>query len=280
MKLSSEDGFALISVFWALILLSLLAMTALSLGKSSRKITRANYSYSKADYIAEAGINYTLYNLSQRNAPQIIPDRVYEYSYSFAGQKVDIEIVPTEGLIDLNTSDPKLISALLAYFKISDALATAIANRVAEKRDSDVENKFYFIDDIKSIKDFPVDLFECIKPFLTVYSQHIGVDLSVASPQMKNLVKWADSVRWGGESWFNTDGTSIGSHVSGLNSKGNTKSYSGKAFRIIATVHIGDNIKLRKKGVYRITGNAREPYWVYMNRSSYEVDMDHQCTHY
>ncbi len=274
-----EQGIALISVFWVLIILSVMALTVLSIGRTQRGLSSNNLMVAQAELSAEAGINFVISELSSRNAVQKIPNEVSERSYNFSGSDLSIKITPEEGKIDLNTTDPIFISALLAYYRVAENKAQQIEDEIRQKRKQLSDDKFYSVMELKELQGFPTEILPCIEPYLTVYSQRNGVDLNLASDDMNALVNWADTKRWGGQSWLETTGNSTNGLVSGRNSVlQNLRSYSGRAFTIKATANASDKVKISKRAVVRITGNIREPFWTYEWKSGYSRS-DAECAH-
>ncbi len=278
MKMKSEEGFALITVMWMTMILSVIALSILAIGKTQRALTNNELEFAKAELAAEAAINYAISELASRRAVQRMAPGINKLTYEFDGRTIFLEIFPEEGKLDLNTSDPALISGLLAFYGVSDNQAISIADALDQRRKTS-NAKFYTVDEILSISDFPREKYNCLKPYLTVHNQTVGVDLSMAHQRIKDLVIWLDETRWNDRNWINTDGTSIGGSVSNMTrSTARVRSYSGKAFTIQATTVLKNDIRLVQTSIARITGNLRESYWVYVWESGYGLD-ETGCTH-
>jgi len=279
MKQNKDDGIALISVFGALIILSFMAMSVLSLGRQNRSLSQNIYLHSQTEYIADAGISYVLYNLTSRDAVRNIPSGVSALEYQFSGETVKLKIVPEEGKIDLNTADPEMISGLLAYFGLNEIAAANIEEAILEKRSDEDGSVFYTTEDFYHMVGVSGELIGCVEPYFSVYSQKVGVDLNLASPEMVEFVNWADEKRWGGERWFNTDGSTTSQKVTSLySSNKRVRTYSGRAYTINAQSHTSAGNVISKKAIVRVTGNIRDPYWVYAEDINYQSPSD-TCVH-
>lgn len=276
---SKQKGIALISVFWVLIILSIMALTVLSIGKTESELSANSRNYAQGILSAEAAINHTIVELSSRQAVQKIRNGVAKLTYKYLGKNIEIEVVPEEGKIDLNTSDPIMISALLAYFGVPENSARNFENEIRQTRNQAGTRPFYKVDDIKQMSLFPVEIFPCIEPYITVYSQRNGIDLNLASDDMNNFVKWADTKRWGGQNWLNTSGAATSGLVSSRNDDNQKiRSYSGRAFTIVSYVPLNSDVKVSKKAIVRITGNLREPVWTYLWEANY-ANEEYKCNH-
>lgn len=279
MKQNKDDGIALISVFGALIILSFMAMSVLSLGRQNRSLSQNIYQQSEAEYIADAGISYALYNLTSRDAVRNIPSGVSELDYQFSGETVKLTIIPEEGKIDINTAEPEMISGLLAYFGLDEISAANVEEAVLQKRSDEDGAIFYTLEEFYDMVVIPKELISCIAPYISVHSQKVGVDLNLATSEMVEFVNWADERRWGGERWFNTDGSTTSQKVTSISSSNKrVRTYSGRAFTINARSHTSAGSIINKKAIVRVTGNIREAYWMYVAQANY-ITFDDTCRH-
>lgn len=273
----NEQGIALISVLWALMVLSMLVLSVMTIVRVQSKYADNIGQKSKAVTIADAGIYLTIQKLSEPGAAREIPGKITSLKLIYGGQDIDITIMPESGKIDLNTSHEVLISAVMTYNGMDENSANALAKEIRNLRDNSSEKLFKINSEIRRLEGISSPLFQCIEPYFTVYSNRLGVNHAAASSEMKNMIKWADKVRWGGQNWLEISGTATGSLVSGTRSVlQQTGSHAGKAFTIQAEVSLSDDVKVQRTAIIRITGNRREPFWVYRWATSYQND-DQKC---
>ena len=272
--MKKENGIALISVLWAMMFLTIIALAILSISKKNSILSSNILKYTKAEFEAEGGLNYALHLLSARDAVRKISLGIYSTQVEVGGRSVKIEIIPEEGKIDINNADSIMISGLLAYYKFDEIKAAEIADKIKILKNQSSGVTFATLSDLLNVEGFPKDIFTCIKPYLTAYSQRIGIDRSVTSSQMNDYIKWADNKRWGGKTWLNISGSSVGGLVSGKSVLRQQRTYSGRAFTIKTAAQIGGNINVQKEAIIRITGSLSKPYWVYSWKTIYNDSID------
>jgi len=270
-----DQGIALISVLWALMVLSILVMSVMTVAKVQSHYADNIGRKSKAVAIADAGIYLAVQRLSAPGAARRLPEKISSFTVQFVDKEINMTIIPETGKIDLNTSHEMLIGAVLAYNGMDENSANAIAEKLRILRDASPEKPFKVISDIRQFEGIDRQIYQCIEPYLTVYSNRLGVNYAAAFNDMETLIKWADKIRFGGQNWLEISGAATGSLVSGTQSVlQQTGSHAGKAFTIRAEVAVSDDVKIQRRAVIRITGNRREPFWVYRWATTYQRDLD------
>ncbi|PHR54854.1 MAG: hypothetical protein COA47_14915 [Robiginitomaculum sp.] len=273
----NDRGIALISVLWALMILSILALSVMTVVRVQSHYASNIGQKLKAEAVADAGIYLAIQKLSAPGAVRKLPGKISSLNLTFAGKDIKVTIIPEDGKIDLNMSHEVLIAAALAYNGMDENEATTIAEDIRNIRRNSSEKAFKIISDIRQFKGISGQLYSCIAPYLTVYSNRVGVNYSAASDDMKAMIKWADKVRWGGQNWLEISGGQVSSLVSGTRSVlQQTGSHAGKAFTIRAEIALNDEVKVQRTAIIRITGNRREPFWVYKWESKYQ-NADIKC---
>lgn len=272
-KQRNEQGIALISVLWALMLLSVMVLSVMTIVKVQSKYASNIGQKSRAVAIADAGIYLAIQRLSEPGAVRKISGKVTSLKLDFGGKDIEITIISESGKIDLNMSHEVLIAATLAFHGMSDYDANIIAEELRNLRESNSKKLFKIISDIRQFNGINDALFKCVEPYFTVYSNRLGVNYAAASDEMQKMIKWADKARWGGQSWLEVGGSTAGSLVSGTKSVlQQTGSFAGKAFTIQAKVALNDDVKVQRTAVIRITGDRHETFWVYRWATSSQYD--------
>lgn len=266
----NERGIALISVLWALLVLSILVLSVMTVVKVQSHYADNIGQKSKAVAIADAAIYMAIQRLSEPGAAREIPGKVTSLKLTFGDKDIDITIIPEDGKVDLNVSHEVLISAVLAYNGVDGNAADVIAEEIRNLREDNSEKTFKIISGIMRFEGVSSQLYNCIEHYLTVYSNRIGVNYAAATNDMQDVIKWADKARWGGQNWLEISGNAAGGLVSGTRSVlQQTGSHAGKAFTIQAKVALNEDVKIIRSAVIRITGDRRAPFWIYKWTENY-----------
>ena len=130
----SDHGIALISVLWALAILSLLAALVLEAGNLSYRGERAAEAQAEAEALAEAGITRAILALLDARADARWPVDGTPRNFIFEGAPVTVSIQDELGKIDLNAASVELLAALFRSAGVPPAEADALAGRVAAWR--------------------------------------------------------------------------------------------------------------------------------------------------
>ena len=233
-SLSSDQGIALISVLWGVLVLSLIALTVLALARINSHLATNMIEREKAGAAADAALYEVIRRLSSPAGGREIKPVVGTTTVTFDGYSIEVTIEPEWGKIDLNSADALLISAALAYGGMEEDEATSVANKVEELRDASPEKPFRTVSDLRRHVDIPEDIYRCVAPMFTVYSGVIGVDQSAATEEVKDLIWWADKRRWGGRNWVEIGGATSGVLVSGATKSvvQNGASHFGKTYTL------------------------------------------------
>lgn len=259
-----DQGMALISVLWALMVLSVMALSVLSVVRMQKQSTATLESMAQAEALADAGIYLAIQKLSEPGAVRTISDRKSSLSFRVQGNRVKVFFVPENGKIDLNASHEILISTLLIYHGLRSSDAYAITEVIRNARKDSSNKPYRMLSDIKQFREIGRHLYRCIEPDLTVYSNQLGVNYGAATISLQNMIKWADKKRLGGQNWLEIGGGAAGSLVSGTKSVlQQTGSYAGKAFTLQAEVALSEGVTIRRSAIIRLTGNRQDPFWVY-----------------
>lgn len=187
---------------------------------------------------------------------------------------VTISARPESTKIDLSAADPKLIAALLHVSGLSSDRAARLADEIADWRDKDGETRthgaessdylgagrspppnapFETISELSRLLDANADLPVCLEPDVTIYSGQGTVDLRLASPRVRDAVKIVEPDRVAGAALSSADALLGG---------------GASVYEVTATATVpGTQRHLSRLVVMRITGSARDPYWILTQRA-------------
>lgn len=132
-----QQGIALLSVLWVLVLLTLIA-TSLTLTSRSQVQQSRNVTGSvQARYLAEAAIQLALINQSMTAAHRPWLADGSSYHLQWDDNEVWIATFNESGRIDLNAAGPELLDGLLGTAGVADSQRTALVDAILDWRDGD-----------------------------------------------------------------------------------------------------------------------------------------------
>jgi general secretion pathway protein K len=161
--LRGNDGIALVSVLWILVLLTAIVAEFAYSMRTEVNITRNFKEATQAHYIARAGVIRAVVGIIKerdkaknvKNADEVSPDNTWRVNapiapQSFGSGQFSVHIDNAAGLIDLNTADDNLLRLMVNTLDISDTEKDVLVDSILDWRDSDdfhrlngAENKYY-----------------------------------------------------------------------------------------------------------------------------------------
>ena len=199
---SHERGLALVSVLWALSILSVIAASFLAITRSSHQLEVGSRNRAELQAIAEAGVMRAVLGITDRRADHRWRVDGVPIAFAFAGATLSVRVEDQFGKIDINMADATLLKGLFsATAKVPD-LADTLTDRVLDWRENDDlrraragntndaptgpgytprRGSFQSVDELLLVPGITPQIFARIRPALTVYSQRPAVDVRVAS---------------------------------------------------------------------------------------------------
>ncbi len=206
MSSAQAKGFALVSVLWLIVLLSVLAM---GLSYASRQSTQAMISLvggTQARYLAEGGVQLVIMNLLARNPQDRLLADGEVIEVNLPGGLVEITVSDESGKIDINGAREPLLARLLYSLEVEQPIADALADAIADFRDDDdltrlngaedpdyvaaglpqgaKDAPFTSVDELLQVLGMTADIYQAMLPHVTIYSRHQGINPEVASLQV------------------------------------------------------------------------------------------------
>jgi len=212
---SRKQGIALLTVLWAVVMISLIATTFLRDIRTQAQLARNGLDVAQARALADAAVHRAVYAVSELAFEDRWRADGRVYRWSFADGVVRISIRDETGKVDLNAAPEALLRGLFLAAGATDESAAALADAVADFRDSDdlrrpngAEDADYEAADLeRGAKDAPfdkvtelrtvigmtVELYERVAPAVTVYSGLPTIDPLSAPPLALLAVPGADA---------------------------------------------------------------------------------------
>ena len=214
---SGERGFALILVIWGLGLISLIALTVITVGRHRNLLIANLIENAEAEALAEAGVNLRRLELRaafSSDAPNTLPfptNGEPQLCTMPQGALAALAVEDEGGKADLSTASPQLMSALLRGFgavaEEADRVAGAIADFsrpptnavlgdiafLAYAQDGRAygpkAGQFETVLELDQVIGMRPELLQAVLPYVTVHSRTPGVDR--ASPRLALLAALA-----------------------------------------------------------------------------------------
>jgi general secretion pathway protein K len=208
--LGTSQGFALISVLWVTSLLAVMAVSFASSSRTEALLARNVAENAKAEALADGAVHRAVLGLLDTD-PETAwrPDRTTR-AYSFGDGNVQVQIEDEDGKIDLNSAPLELLAGLFRTVGLDRDQAQAMADRVADFRDGDVDPEpqgaeeaayrdagldhgpanrpFATESKLLHVLGMTQDLYQRVRPYVTVYSGSEGIDpLRAARPVLAAL---------------------------------------------------------------------------------------------
>ena len=181
-----QRGLALVSVLWAIAILSLIAAAMLTASVTSARIGRNVWDATRAGAVADAVVNRAILSLMDertKRQPRVdgVPaDMVYD------GMHVRMWVQDESGEININTAEKALLQALFTAQGLGDAAASALADAVIARRSP--QAPYQATDDLLSVPGMSRTLFGRIAPLITVYGHAGSVNVEVAPREVLRVL--------------------------------------------------------------------------------------------
>jgi len=205
------QGFALITVLWITAFLAVIASAVSYQSRGSLKLANNVVASFETRHAAEGALLLTANKLIKRDDLQglVIPDPIYKYEMNDVA--VTVSIADESGKVDINLAPIDLLSSLFTVLGVEAQPSASLANAIADWRDEDnlkrlngaedqdylarglpyqaKDDEFDSIEEVSLVLGVSSSLFNRIKPYITVYSQDLGVNTSLASSIVNNAVQ-------------------------------------------------------------------------------------------
>lgn len=196
-------GVALIAVLWISSLLAILAAGALSSSRTDLRLAANAAELAKARALADAGVHQALYAMLTRPEGQTWQDGALRFALSLEEGEVRYLVRDEDGKIDVNAASKELLAGLFRAIGLSGEQADILADRLQDFRDEDsdpepfgaedddylaagrnrgsLDRPLLAISDLTEVIGMTDDVYQRIKPFVTIYADADGFDPSRAA---------------------------------------------------------------------------------------------------
>jgi general secretion pathway protein K len=205
---ASQQGIALVSVLWVLALLSVIAAGVAASTREDLRLAGNLVAAAQARAAAEGGVQWTLHEALAGRAA----DTVLELNIGDA--LVRIAVADEAGKIDLNAAPASLLEGLLKSSGLEDEVRRRVLDAILDWRDADSDVRpdgaedaeyraaglpygaknapFDSVDELSLVLGVSPQIYQLLKPALTVYSRQPRINPAAASRQVLLAVPGAN----------------------------------------------------------------------------------------
>ncbi len=207
-------GIALVIVLWGLVLLAVIAAAFTTETRTEVALARNLVENAKARALADAGIYRAIMGMTQPGAEHGWAADGTVYGLALGDGGVSITLADESGKIDLNAVPAELIRGLFIVLGLEENEATALADAIADFRDTDdltrlhgaedsdyraaglaweaKDAPFIAVEEVQQVLGMTRELYARAAPFLTVYTRSRGVDPRAAAREVLLAIPGVD----------------------------------------------------------------------------------------
>ena len=213
-KRNLQHGVALIAVLWVLAFLATIASTVAHQSRSSLQITKNRIDQLKVKQAVESAVLFAIADLINIPGDNFYAQDQLNNEYN----NIDIKLsyFDEAGKVDLNSVPASVMVSLLNQIGVDEEQSLIITDSVLDWRDendlrrtngaedSDYAANGYLygsndadferIEELKLVYGMSEKIYQAISPYVTVYTQDYGVNLSVASNVVQTAVNNATTL--------------------------------------------------------------------------------------
>ena len=271
-----ENGVALIAVLLVTAFLTVISSSVVYQSRSGLLITKNKVEQLKVKQAAESAILLRLADIVNAPTENILSNSSKFKNDLFRDINIELYLADESGKVDLNIAPPTLLQSLLVELGLDTNRSVSVANVILDWRDEDritreggaedaeyaslgyaygsKDREFKRIEELNLVYGITPNLYEALKPHITVYAQDYGVNLDVASNTVRRAISNASAfnqnIEEDDEDYFD---------VEEFNSL-----TGGYIYTITAKAKNKDGITQSLSAIVRINrGNVYEPFTVF-----------------
>ena len=215
MGCSRQSGLALVIVIWVLSLLTIMAGSFALTMRRETTVISAVKDNAVALAIAETGVGIAqqMLFLKDKNKRWRADGSIYHLAYQEA--EIRVRLVSEHGKIDINKADEALLTEMMSSIDIELEQKQALVSAIIDWRDKDdliqingaekdqykqadlayqpTNKEFQLIDELQMVLGMTNEIYQQLKPLITVYSKQKQVNLQVASKEVIQAIGGLDS---------------------------------------------------------------------------------------
>ena len=189
---SHQRGVALILVIWVIALMGVLLGSFALIARTENLESRHLFDGVTARYAARAGLERAVFALRDPDPTQHWVGDGRPYDFDFGDAKVQVKLTDESGLIDINTADDTMLTALFVSVGVDQNRAVALSDAIQDWRDPDdipraqgaeisdyksvglaygpSNAPFQTISEVQQVMGMSYALYSKIEPAITIYA--------------------------------------------------------------------------------------------------------------
>ena len=271
-RASRQDGFALVAVLWAAMMLAIIIASLMTSARTETLIARNRLRTAAIEASLDAAMNEALLRMVNPDPLIEPPTDGTEFETQFAGIPVRLSVQDEAGKIDLNNGDGALLMLLLRAVGLPPTDAQALSERIQDwrqrggalhrlegagedqYRDAGLpygprRGPFQTIEELRLVLGMDPALFRRIAPSLSVVSGTPWVDPSYSGADVLMALS-------------NLDEAMARQRLAARVAARPPGIVAGHAFTITAEAE-ANGVRMVKRAMVRLTGKPDRPYWIY-----------------
>lgn len=186
----SQHGVALVAVLWIVAALGILVTGMVQAQRDEIRLVSSARQAVQGSALGSAAIQQVLQQLAARTEPLT---RLSRIEVSFAGQAIAVEVMPLNGLVDLNRASEPLLAALFRVAgKLAPEQAEALAKALVAARIpgplTQRGPRFEAVEDLLQLPGVDFGLYARLSPLVTTDAMGGGRVNAMAAPEDVLLV--------------------------------------------------------------------------------------------
>ncbi len=266
-----QDGFALLAVLWAAVMLAIIVASLLSTGRTEALVAHGKSHVAALEAAADAAINRTILTMLDMDAAAHPVTDGTDFAEVFAGRAIRVSVQDESGKIDLNVATGELLTRLLQVAGLQTDDAQAMADRIQDWREHTDLHRFNGAGEA-AYRDAGTGYGPRRGPFPNVAELQLVLGMEPAlfarlalSLTVASGTPWVDPTYAGRDVLLALPGGSEASVAATLAARaaaGRPGVVMGHAFTITAQI-VDGGVTMVRRAVIRLTGSRDVPVWVY-----------------
>lgn len=205
-----QSGLALVIVIWILTLLSVMAGSFALTMRRETSVSAALTGNARALALAESGLNLAALMLRQPDEEQRWLGDGSIYRLAGSVSELRIRIIAESGKVDINAAGEELLTAVLSYATADENRRQRLLDAIIDWRDADDEPRpegaekkqyrqagkpyqpnnapFQSLEELQLVLGIDDELFERMRPWITIYSGQAEPNKSLAPPELLSII--------------------------------------------------------------------------------------------
>lgn len=242
----SQKGMALIAVLWMVAALGIIVTGMVHAVRSEVRLVSGARQLVSGAAVGDAAIHMVLQEMAVSAEP---PKRLVTVNVTYQGQVVAVQVLPLNGLIDINNAPPALLASLFANAgKVGADAAAALAQAAVEARTNKgptgQPERFEANEDLLRVPGMTYTLYANISDLITAAQPGSGGVNAMAAPEAVLAVLAGGNMDRAGSVAASRDAGGVGTDTTTTLNSGYVDNAVTQRFRLQARVPLQDGAAL------------------------------------